>query len=285
MIPLAAAAAVAVVVLGATVLVPRMFPGRGGVTISSGPPPFYLGEGNGSALDVNNATTGKVVAQVPGPGKGATVWIATGTGRLTFLVAFISQQAQAKCDGRLWLYRLRLTPAGRPLPMTLAATTTLRGLLGAMSQDGRVLAIVPNGCSGNPPAGVTVLNRTTHQMRHWPVAPGSLLEPSLSSDGSLLAYATGSGIAVLPTSVASRSLPSRGRTVARAGEFGPGTVARYPRLAPNGTLYFATHRGGNGWQLRAYSLATGRTRLVDGPARESARHRQRPVWALSAIEI
>jgi hypothetical protein len=46
------------------------------------------------------------------------------------------------------------------------------------------------------------------------------------------------------------------------GEFGPGTVARYPRLAPNGAVYFATYRGGNGWQLRAYSLATGTTRLV-----------------------
>jgi hypothetical protein len=262
MVPLAAAAAVASVVLGATVLVPRMFPGRGGVTISSGPPPFYLGEGNGPALDVNNATTGNVVAQVPGPRKGATVWIATGTGRLTFLVGFISQQAQAKCNGRLWLYRLRLTPAGRPLPMTLAATTTLRGLLGAMNQDGQVLAIVPNGCSGNPPTGITVLNRTTQQTRHWPVAHGSLLDPSLSGNGSLLAYATTSGIAVQPTRVAGGSVLSRGRTVARAGEFGPGTVVRYPRLAPNGTVYFATYRGGNGWQLRTYSLATGTTRLV-----------------------
>jgi hypothetical protein len=261
-IPLAAAAAVAVVVLGATVLVPRLFPGRNGVTTSAGPPPFYLGEGNGSALDVNNATTGKVVAQVPGPRKGATVWIATGTGRLTFLVAFISQQAQAKCNGRLWLYRLRLTPAGRPLAMSLAATTTVHGLLGAMSQGGQVLATVPNGCSGNPPTGITVLNRITHQTRHWLVAPGSLLDPSLSSNGSLLAYATTNGIAVQPTGVAGGSLLSRGRTVARAGEFGPGTTARYPRLVPNDAVYFATYRGGNGWQLRAYSLATGTTRLV-----------------------
>jgi hypothetical protein len=249
-------------VLGAAVLVPRLFPGRNGVTTSAGPPPFYLGEGNGSALDVNNATTGKVVAQVPGPRKGATVWIATGTGRLTFLVAFISQQAQAKCNGRLWLYRLRLTPAGRPLAMSLAATTTVHGLLGAMSQGGQVLATVPNGCSGNPPTGITVLNRITHQTRHWLVAPGSLLDPSLSSNGSLLAYATTNGIAVQPTGVAGGSLLSRGRTVARAGEFGPGTTARYPRLVPNDAVYFATYRGGNGWQLRAYSLATGTTRLV-----------------------
>jgi hypothetical protein len=262
MIPLAAAAAVAVVVLGATVLVPRMFAGRGGVTTSSGPPPFYVGRGNGLALEINNATTGKVVAQVAQPRKGAVLWIATETGRLTFLVAFINQQAQAKCTGRLWLYRLGLTPAGRPLPMTLAATTTLHGQLGAMSQDGQVLATVPNGCSGSSPTRITVLNRTTDQMRHLPVRLPFLLEPSLSSDGSLLAYGTGGGIAVQPTGVAGGSLPSRGRTVARAGEFGPGTVARYPHLAPNGTVYFATIRGGNGWQLRAYSLATGKTRLV-----------------------
>jgi hypothetical protein len=262
-IPLAAAAAVAVVVLGAAVLVPRLFPGRGGAaTTSSGPPPFYLGEGNGFALDVNNATTGKVVAQVPGPRKGATVWLATGTGRLTFLVAFISQQAQAKCNGLLWLYRLRLSPAGRPLAMTLVATTAVHGLPVAISQDGQVLATVPNGCSGNPPAGITVLNRATQQTRHWPVAPGSLLDPSLSSNGSLLAYATTSGIAVQPTGVAGGSVLGRGRTVAPAGEFGPGTTARYSRLAPNGTVYFATYRSGNGWQLRAYSLATGTTRLV-----------------------
>jgi hypothetical protein len=261
-IPLAAAAAVTVILLGATVAVPRLFPGRTTPAIASGPPPFYLGSRNGAELAVNDATTGQIVAQVPQPRTGAVLWIATETGRRTFLVAFISQHAQQRCTGSLWLYRLRLTPAGQPLPMTLAATTTLHGLLTAMSQDGKVLAIVPNGCSGNTSDGITVLNRATHQTRHWSVAPGSLLQPSLSGDGSLVAFATGSGIAVLPSSVAGRSAAGSDLAGIRAFEFGRNTVAYHPRLAPNNTMYFATHHGVNGWQLRAYNLTTGRTRLV-----------------------
>jgi len=50
--------------------------------------------------------------------------------------------------------------------------------------------------------------------------------------------------------------------VAPDRKFGPGTVADHPRLAPNNTLYFATHHSGNRWQLRAYNLTTGRTRLL-----------------------
>jgi hypothetical protein len=85
---------------------------------------------------------------------------------------------------------------------------------------------------------------------------------SLSGDGSLLVYATRSGIAVLPTGAADGSLASRSRIVAPDREFGPGTLANHSRLAPNNTLYFATHHSNNGWQLRAYNLTTGRTRLL-----------------------
>ena len=262
MIPLAAAAAVAVIVRGVTVLAPRLVPGHNGATSNSGPPPFYLGRGNGLALDVNDATTGKVVAQVPRPRKGAVLWIATETGRLTFLVAYINRQAQKDCTGPLWLYRLRLTPAGRAQPMTLAATTTLHGMLAAMSQSGQVLAIVPNGCSANGAIGLSVINRTTHRTQHWSVAPGSLLEPSLSNDGSLLAFATGFGIAVMPTNVAGGSHSGQNLTGINGFEFGQNTVSDHPRLAPNNTMYFATQPGRNGWQLRAYSLTTGRTRLL-----------------------
>jgi hypothetical protein len=267
-IPLAATAAVIVILLGATVAAPRLFPGHGRPTIASGPlPPFYLGSRDGTELAVNNATTGRIVAQVPLPRKGAVPWIATETGRLTFLVAFINQQAQQKCTGQLWLYRLRLTPAGQPLPMTLAATTTLHGLLTAMSQNGQVLAILPNECRPNGPTSLTVLNRSTHQVRNWTAAK-TLEVPSLSGDGSVVTYATGSGIAVLPTSAADGSLASRDRIVAPDRKFGPGTVADHPRLAPNNTLYFATHHSGNRWQLRAYNLTTGRTRLLkDLPGR------------------
>lgn len=268
-IPLAAAAAVIVILLGVTVAAPRLFPGHGRPAIASGPPPpFYLGTRNGTELEVNNATTGQIVAQVPLPRKGAVPWIATETGRLTFLVAFINRQAQQKCSGRLWLYRLRLTPAGRPLPMTLAATTTLHGLLTAMSQDGQVLAIVPNGCSASGAIGLTVVNRATHKSQYSSVAPGSLLEPSLSGDGRLIAYATGFGIAVQPTGVAGGRLSGLDLAGINAFEFGGNTVSDHPRLAANNSMYFATQHGAHGWQLRAYSLTTGRTRLLkDLPGR------------------
>jgi len=261
-IPLAAAAAVIVILLGSAVAVPRLFPGRGSPTIASGPPPpFYLGTRDGAELEVNNAATGQIVAQVPQPRKGAVLWIATATGRLTFLVAFVSRQEQQKCTGRLWLYRLRLTAAGRPLPMSLAATTTLHGLLTSMSRDGQVLALMSNGCNANPATSLTVLNQSTHQVRHW-TGPKPREVASLSGDGSLLVYATGSGVSALPASAPDGSLAHRARTVAPDHEFGPGTVADHLRLAPNNTLYFGTHRGHNGWQLRAYNLTTGRTRLL-----------------------
>ena len=262
MIPLAAAAAVIVILLGTTVAVPRLFPGHGSPTIASGAaPPFYLGTRDGAELEVNNAATGQIVTQVPQPRKGAVLWIATATGRLTFLVAFVNRQEQQKCTGRLWLYRLRLTRAGQPLPMSLAATTALPGLLTAMSRDGQVLATMSNGCNAKPTTSLTVLNRSTHQVRHW-TGTKPYEVPSLSGDGSVLVYATRSGIAVLPASAADGSLASRSRIVAPDREFGPGTVANHSRLAPDNTLYFATHHGNNGWQLRAYNLSTGRTRLL-----------------------
>ena len=107
-----------------------------------------------------------------------------------------------------------------------------------------------------------MINRTTHRTQHWSVAPGSLLEPSLSNDGSLLAFATGFGIAVVPTNVAGGSHSGQNLTGINAFEFGQNTVSDHPRLAPNNTMYFATQPGRNGWQLRAYSLTTGRTRLL-----------------------
>jgi ELWxxDGT repeat protein len=141
------------------------------------------------------------------------------------------------------------------------ATTTLHGLLTSMSRDGQVLALMSNGCNAHPAATITVLNRSTHQVRHW-TGPKPTEVASLSGDGSVLVYATGSGVAVLPTSAADGSLASRSRIVAPNREFGHGTAAGHLRLAPNNTLYFATHHGNNGWQLRAYDLTTGRTRLL-----------------------
>ena len=95
-----AAAAVIVILLGTTVAVPRLFPGHGSPTIASGAaPPFYLGTRDGAELEVNNAATGQIVTQVPQPRKGAVLWIATATGRLTFLVAFVNRQEQQKCTG------------------------------------------------------------------------------------------------------------------------------------------------------------------------------------------
>ena len=161
----------------------------------------------------------------------------------------------------MWLYRLRLTPAGQPLPMSLVATTALHGLLTSMSRDGQVLATMSNGCNAKPTTSLTVLNRSTHQVRHW-TGTKPYEVPSLSGDGSVLVYATRSGISVLPASAADGSLASRSRIVAPDREFGHGTVASHLRLAPNNTLYFATHQGSNGWQLRAYNLTTGRTRLL-----------------------
>jgi hypothetical protein len=121
---------------------------------------------------------------------------------------------------------------------------------------------VPNGCSASGGIAITVLNRITHKSQYSSFAPGSLLEPSLSSEGKLIAVATGFGIALQPTGVAGRSLSGLHLAGINAFEFGQNTTSDHPRLASNNTMYFATHHGGNGWQLRVYSLTTGRTHLL-----------------------
>lgn len=87
---------------------------------------------------------------------------------------------------------------------------------------------------------------------------------SLSADGREVAFSDW----VLPTDAPAGNLTSRGRVVARNGEFGRSTALGGLEITPDGrSAYLSTFRVRNdkpagGWQLREFDLATGRSRLV-----------------------
>jgi Tol biopolymer transport system component len=90
---------------------------------------------------------------------------------------------------------------------------------------------------------------------------------SISADGGVV----GIGNRVLDTSAAPGSLAAHSRVVATEGEFGPSTMLGGLNVSPDGrTVYFSTFKTASdkpvwgSFQLRAFDLATGQTRLVRG---------------------
>ena len=88
---------------------------------------------------------------------------------------------------------------------------------------------------------------------------------SISANGSVVGFSN----KVIDTSAPAGSLAAHARVVATNGEFGPSTIPGGLNVSPDGTTaYFATFETANdkpvwsSWQLRAFDLATGQTRLV-----------------------
>jgi RNA polymerase sigma factor (sigma-70 family) len=283
LIPFAAAAAVTAVVAGSTMLAQHTVAGpgrhRGQVTpatAATGTPRFFVAMNwtlHPSMFVVNAATGARGAAITPPFPATELRGVATGDGR-TFVVA-----AARPGVCRTALYRFVLSPAGRPAAMTEFATVP--GAIGlpwsmAVAGNGRTIAYSAQpGCPAGPPSGrpaqhqdmayLAVVNTTTGHTKRWPFVnrpgPG---EVSLSADGREVSL----GDRVLPTDAAEGSLASRGRLVARKGEFGHNTAIGSALLAPDGrSAYFSTfrvrsHKPAGGWQLRVFDLATGHTWLV-----------------------
>ncbi|HTZ24768.1 MAG TPA: hypothetical protein VMC83_12330 [Streptosporangiaceae bacterium] len=291
LIPVAAAGAVLAVVATVAIL-PRAAPGLGRGKPSTGQPtptllttPAYFVELNWSlhpSMYVINATTGAqgVRISLPFPRTDLT-GVATGDGQ-TFVVAATPPEG---C--RTTLYRFTLAANGTPSAMT--AFTTVTGQIGdpwdmAVSAGARFVAYQTLACSHLSPAQrleaakrghtqrgyLSVLDTVTGRTRQWTYPTGrnaSMLgsNVSISADGSVVGF----GNQVLDTDAAPGRLAAHARVVATNGEFGPSSIFGGLNVSPDGkTAYFATFRAVNdkpvwtSWQLRAFDLATGQTRLV-----------------------
>ena len=276
LVPLAAAAAVTAVVVGASALAPHAAPRPPRTTPVAGgrTPRFFvaLDWTTHPSLFVVNAATGarKAGISLPFAASGPR-GVATGDGR-TFVVAAPEPGA---C--RTFLYRFALTARGTSTALTRFATVP--GLIEspwdmAMAGNGRTIAYDTLACGQARRGYLAVVNAATGQIRRWTFesgagrGPQALTEPadvSLSADGRAVAFRDW----VVRTDAAPGSLVRRGRPVVRNGELGASTILGGLEIAPDGTtVYFDTFRvrhdkpAGRNWQLRAFDLATGRTHLV-----------------------
>jgi hypothetical protein len=185
---------------------------------------------------------------------------------------------------RSWLYQFRLSARGQPTAPTAFAAlpTTGRQILSlAVSENGQELAYVATGC-GSPGAGPSYLAVTdiaTRQTRQWALPVGSSVDNvSLTANGSLLSYKfqpnsspNSSVVRVMPTDAAPGSVAERGRTVARAAQFGRSDWISFAAVSADGSaVYFTTYPEASTFpwagQVRVVDLATGRSRLVTAPA-------------------
>jgi hypothetical protein len=298
LIPLAAAAAVIAVAAAVAVLLPKAAPGLGRGHPAGGPampvplttPAFFV-EMNWAQIPsmyVVNATTGARGAQISLPFPAADLTsVATGDGQ-TFVVA-----ATAPESCRTTLYRFSLAANGTPGTMT--AFTQVDGQIGdpwamAVSANGQFVAYQTPACDHRsleqlakafkdhqPLTGyLSVLDTVTGRKKQWTYqttangfVPGTG-NVSISADGSMVGFAN----EVIDTNAAAGSLAAHARVVATNGEFGSSTELGGLNVAPDGkTVYFETNKVaanqfGNykpvwsSWQLRAFDLATGQTRLV-----------------------
>jgi hypothetical protein len=285
--PLAAAAAVvAIVVLTAVALLPspnqRPGPPRPG-SVSTAEPKFLvtIAGGNSPALQVRNVATGTLVAQFslpdPDPARDP-VTVATADGR-HYLVALYYESS---C--RSWLYQFQLNDRGQPSAVTtFAALPTVSAELSnlTISANGQMIGYSTlarcTGASQQPPY-LAVTNVRTGQTTRWTApgndANGAIVSVSLTADGGELCYASQqspSEVRVIPTSAAPGRAADRGRTVARAAQFGGSEWVLFAAITPDGkAVYFTTYpeRFAGEWagQVRELDLATGRSRIVYAPA-------------------
>jgi hypothetical protein len=290
--PLAAAAAVTVIVVLATVVLPHASrPGRDQDRPAPAPaaaPKYLIADQGRSPLEVRDAATGALVATVTlptEPGSQAPTANAAADGR-TYIGSvatadgyhyLVSLYRPAHC--RSWVYQFQLNSQGQPSAVTpLAALPTIGAQLLSLtvSGDGQLIAYDTLACprSAPQPFYVAVTDLRTGQTKRWTTpAAGS---PSLTANGSMLYYTMNlqpgtSVVRGMPTSAAPGPAADRSRTVVQADTFGPTDQVPFATISPDGsTLYFATFPEGSVGpgvgQVRALNLATGRSRVVYTPA-------------------
>jgi hypothetical protein len=285
MIPLTAAASVAIAVVLAAVVVPRALSASAGqhrenhVTIAAGSlaSRFVIAitsTVSSSSMVVHSAATGAVVAHIRPPQPGMYFAnLATGNGR-TFVAVLWRPRV---C--RSWLYQFRLNGAGRPsalIPYRLPSITEQLGSI-AVSKDTGTFAYLGENCAdpaAATPSDLAVMNVATKRTRQWTIPiQADVLSLSLTATGSVLAYNVettkqfGSMALLLPTNAPPGTAIERSRIIVRATQFGRAEEISSDVITPDGReLYFTTNRIGDPsaatWQLRVASVATGRSRIL-----------------------
>jgi Tol biopolymer transport system component len=275
MVPLAAASAVALIAVVTAVVIPAALDrARHAPQAVAGPAGRYvvqLSSGNQARLTVRALGTGMVVAKIPAPKPGMTFTdVASGDGK-----TYVAVLARAGLC-RNWLYRFRLGNSGHPTALTTLTVIRRSVTKAALSKDNSTLALATQQCPQGRralPAELAVVNLATSKTRQWPLPrPSRVSLVSLTADGSLLAFTFSSNQArasvyVLHTNAQPGSAIQRSHVVAAAARFGARANIRTAVITPDGsTVYFTTNPGGSApaghWQLRAFSLATGHTRVV-----------------------
>jgi len=301
MVPLTAAAAVALIGVLTAVVVPRALRdardearnhGSGAVARLTGDPATHFlialpVGGAASYLSIRSAITGAVVATLaPPPG-----WffgpVATRDGR-TYVVGL---KRAGHCG--TWLRHFAISRTGQPswLARFVPGYARLEDIEKlAISRDDRTVALagtrcpIPGGKAGAGPGkadlGVMVTTQTsktsfTTRGSVWPVSSGILVNSlSLTADGRQLEFSTDltsrfpSDIFMLPTDAPGGIAgEQRSRVIVKAASFGAQTAISSSVMSPDGrTIYFTTEQTGrtfNGrWALRAVDVVSGRSRLI-----------------------
>ncbi|HEX9034225.1 MAG TPA: hypothetical protein VF834_20470 [Streptosporangiaceae bacterium] len=285
--PLAAAAAFALVAALTAIVLPRVISGsarehHGGhqqsPSAATGPAGRFLVQVSGKAsnagsdgfLTVRGVPEGTVVARIAPPEAGMYfAGLATGDGRHYVTALWRS----GVC--RTWLYQFQLNDAGQPSTLEPYRVSSVRQMLGpiAVSGDNLTFGYVGHPCRGRT-TDLSVVRLVTMRTRFW-TAPGRtlVLSLSLTSGGGTLAYSTGlikfmpSDVYVLRSDAPPGQLARRSHVVARAAGYGVSDEINSAVITPDGsTVYFTTNPTGrasdNRWQLRAADLRTGHSRVI-----------------------
>jgi len=240
-----------------------------------GSAPFLitLGSGDQQPATVSRASGGTLgLVRAPAPGLTLTAVAAAGDDR-TFAFAATDPAGQTT------LWRLRLSAAGRPGPLTRLAVPALAGsrLTGlALSADGSQLAIA-SGAAGGGQAGprLEVASLATGTVRTWRAATGQVSMLSWAGDDQLAFYwlrtaggraRPGSGIRLLDTTRPAGSPLSGSRLLIADGVRVHGSAGITGAvITPDGQSVLLTLQpAGHGGRFRIvrFAAATGRLEQV-----------------------
>ena len=264
--PIAAAAAV-IVVIAASVALPRLLAGSArnpaAPQISApGPyPPFQVvvtyKSNSGSSLQVESAATGHVVTTLAPPWRGAVWGAVAAVGDTSRFIVAAAPKPPSPLSRPTRLYTLTLSARGTVAGLTPLLVPVLQGQVTSLaaSADGRTVAytLVPLNAGADREVGI-ITGRTT---RHWGIGgltrtgAGTLgmFDVSVSSDGSMVAFITQSQVQgdtawVLPTGSAPGGITARARKVYELQPTYGGTRLAWldsALISPDGsTLYLAT---------------------------------------------
>jgi len=286
MIPLSAAAAVAIIGATTAAVLPNMLAGlrsqakghnHHSVQLTGNPATHFLAatSEDGATISIHSALNGATVATIAPPVPGATFnTLATGNG-VTYVVAVWHAGV---CGTSL--YSFRLTSSGQATALTRFRPGSIDQMISqlAVSQDGRTLAFWGQKClqgAGNVPADLSVINLATQRVRQWTVPGQADINPlSLSAHGRLLEYSVGltklfpSAVYLLPTNAAPGAAADHSRVLVRASQYGASADVNSAVMTPDASkVYFTTMATGRemytgSWVLREVSVATGRASFI-----------------------